>query len=137
MKRSISILTMFAVFFTATVFTNSAAAQRGNCYNKCTNIQGLTEVQQNKITQLNTEHRTGIDALRSKRQSATTWEEKQQIGNQMISKRAEHRASVTELLTPEQAKVYNASCLYSNQNKKGKGNRKGNSNKGNGRGCRR
>jgi Spy/CpxP family protein refolding chaperone len=100
------------------------------------NIPNLTSDQSAKIEKLCTTHQTEMDALRSKKIAATSWEAKGKIQDEMETKRTAHFNQVKTLLTPEQQKYFdenqngrkgNFAC---NGNGRGKGNGNGNGRRG-------
>lgn len=101
-------------------------------------ISGLSAYQNERITAMETQNQTALNALQEKRRSATEKTEKEEIRKQTEKQAETHRNAVTSVLSADQQKQFlqfqTSGGIQTNQSQlqgKGKGNGQG---KGNGSG---
>ena len=102
--------------------------QNNVCLNR---ISGLTAKQSDKILELDNKHREEMAKLREERRSATDFNKKDEIRNEMLKKVENHRSEVRSLLNKEQQEEFDALPWSGNMNApRGNGFARGNNNCG-------
>jgi len=121
----------------------NGTCQAQNSQNCTQTIPGLTEIQKQKISDLNTAHQNEMKLLRDEKRNTKSIDEKNEIDEKMTAKIDKHKADVKAILTPEQQKNFDENYSQNRHEQRSKNCNTGNGNgngKGNGNGngtCRR
>lgn len=129
MKRIKAILLVAVMMVGVTAFAQNG--RRNSPRELCLNVPGLTQEQKTSVEKINANYRSEMDKLRTQRQSATTTQEKDNVGKKMDQLRDKHQKDVLAQLNPEQQKALKDSGFGQTRCQK---NRKGRG-RGNGRCC--
>lgn len=118
--------------------TGTLSAQQGLGRNAALNgqnsvcldrISGLTAKQSDKIRELDNKHQEEMAQLREERRSATDFNKKDEIRNEMLKKVENHRSEVRSLLNERQQEEFDSLPRFGNRNApRGNGFARGNSN---------